>query len=316
MRFRYLFMAIGSALVLAALFLTDPLGGSMTVDWMLRSARFVMGVALVFYGYRAVTDYPEADGRDLHIAAGGQPTGAGLALVARSLTYVAMAIIFMAVASDAGAQSVRTYIPAQAPQHLPLMAQLQKQNFPDMPTPWMMAGQVEKESCITLTHSRCWNAKSRLKTSREEGAGFGQITRAYYASGKTRFDALDELRAKHPELAQWNWGNVYERTDLQLLAIVLKNRDNWGTFHAVKDRSERLSFALKSYNRGTGGVMSEIRVCGLTKGCDPQRFAGHAGDTCTASRKPLYGNRSACDISLAYVPGIEVRSPKYRAWFA
>jgi hypothetical protein len=317
MRFRYLFMALGSALALTALFLTDPLGGNVTLGWLLGAARFVFGVALVFFGFRAVSDYDEADGQELHELARHAPVGAGLALVYRGLVMVAMAIVFATVAGNAGAQDVRSTIPAQAPQHLPTLKALQRAHWPIMPTPWVLAGQIEKESCITLKHSRCWNATSRLKSAREEGAGLGQITRTWRADGSLRFDALAELKARHPALAAWNWGNVYQRPDLQLLAIVLKNRDNWATFAAVRDPEQRLIFSTLAYNRGVGGVQAEMRACKLTAGCDPQRWAGHVERTCTASRQPLYGGRSACDISRAYpLSVIEVRAPKYRGWFA
>lgn len=177
-----------------------------------------------------------------------------------------------------------------------------------------MGGLIEKESCITTRHSRCWNATSRLKSAREEGAGFGQITRAYYASGRLRFDALAELKAKHPELAAWNWGNVYVRPDLQLLAIVLKLRDNWVYFAGVPAEEDRIRFAVKSYNRGLGGVKAEMQACRLMAGCTPTKFVGHAGEVCTASRKVIYGRRSACDISLKYVPDVYKRAIKYIGW--
>lgn len=311
-RFRYLFMALGSALVLAALFVTDPLGGSVTAAWLLQSARFVVLVALVFFGLRALADYPEADGRDLHRMAQQTATGAGLALVYRGLTLVAMALLALAVAGNAGAQPV----PANAPRHLPTLATLQAQHWPAMPTPWVLAGQVEKESCLTLRHSRCWDATARLKSAREEGAGLGQLTRTWRPDGSLRFDALAEMRAAHPALAALSWSNIYQRPDLQLLAIVLKNRDNWSIFRAVPDPAQRLIFSTLAYNRGVGGVQSEMRACRLSPGCDPQRWAGHVERTCTASRKPLYAGRSACDISRAYpLDVIERRAPKYRPWW-
>jgi hypothetical protein len=317
MRFRYLFLAVGSALALAALFLTDPLGGAVTGSWLIGAARFVFGVGLVFFGFRALSDYPEADGQRLHRAAMLEPTGAGLALIYRGLVFVALAIVFFAVAGNAGAQDVRSFIPAQAPQHLPTLRAVQRAQWPAMPAPWVLAGQIEKESCITLKHPRCWNAASRLKSAREEGAGLGQITRTWRADGSLRFDALAEMRAAHPELAAWSWSNVYQRPDLQLLAIVLKNRDNWGAFAAVRDPAQRLIFSTLSYNRGVGGVRSEMRACALAPGCDPQRWAGNVERTCTASRQPLYGGRSACDISRAYpLDVIERRAPKYRGWMA
>jgi len=316
-RFRYLFMALGSALALAALYLSDPLGGAVTSGWLIGSARFVFGVALVYFGFRALSDYPEADGQMLHQIAKMAPVGAGLALVYRGLVFVALAMVFAAVAGNASAQDARTYIPAQAPQHLPALKDLMARHWPAMPTPWVLAGQIEKESCITLKHPRCWNATSRLKSQREEGAGLGQITRTWRVDGSLRFDALAELKAQHPALAALNWGNVYQRPDLQLLAIVLKNRDNHAAFAAVHSERERLILATLAYNRGVGGVKAEMRACRLKAGCDPQRWAGHVETTCTASRRPLYAGRSACDISRAYpLDVIDRRAPKYRALMA
>lgn len=313
MRFRHLFMALGSALALAALYLADPLGGAVTSSWLIGSARFVFGVALVFFGFRALSDYPEADGQKLHRAAMLEPTGAGLALIYRGLVFVALAIIFATVAGNANAQDVRTYIPAQAPQHLPTLRTLVAKHWPAMPTPWVLAGQIEKESCITLKHSRCWNATSRLKSAREEGAGMPMLTRTWRADGSLRFDALAELKAQHPALAAMTWGNVYQRADLQLLAVVLKNRDNHATFAAVPDYRDRLILATLAYNRGVGGVRAEMRACALKAGCNPHKWAGHVETTCTASRQPLYAGRSACDISRAYpLDVIDRRAPKYR----
>lgn len=319
MRFRNIYLVAVMAAVLVGLFLTDPLGGSVTASWLLGAARFVVGVGLIFTGWKALSDYKDgvADGEALHLAASKSPIGAGLALVYRGLVFVALAIVFWAVAGNANAQDVRTYIPAQAPQHLPTLKALQVKHWPTMPAPEVLAGQIEKESCITLRHPRCWNATSRLKSAREEGAGLGQITRTWRTDGSLRFDALAELRAAHPELAALNWGNVYQRPDLQLLGIVLKARDNWAAFAGVRDPAQRQIFATLAYNRGVGGVRSEIRACGLTPGCDPQRWAGHVERTCTASRQPLYGGRSACDISRAYpLDVIERRAPKYRRWMA
>jgi hypothetical protein len=104
-------MAVGSAAVLVALLLTDPLSGVVTANWILNTARFVFAVSMAFFGYRAVTDYPEADGQMLHTIAGRSPVGAGLALVARALVIIAMALLFNAVAE---AQT----LPTNAYQHM------------------------------------------------------------------------------------------------------------------------------------------------------------------------------------------------------
>ena len=314
MRFRSVFMLLGGLAVLGLLFFTDPLGGSVTAEWALRSARFILYVGLVFLGLRALTDYRSASSEMLHEAAKQSPTGAGLALVHRALLVLALAVL---AATSAFAQPVRTYIPVQAPEHLPALSSAINQHWPALPQRHLLAGQIEKESCISLTHSRCWNATSRLKTAREEGAGLAQITRAWHTTGaragQLRFDALQELKDKHPGLlGGLNWSNVYQRPDLQLLVVVLKNRDNALRFSGVAP-DQHSHFWLTSYNRGVGGVQAEMRACQLQTGCDPRRWVGHVERTCTASRQPLYAGRSACDISRAYAPDIiNVRAPKYR----
>ena len=91
-------------------------------------------------------------------------------------------------------------IPRLAEVYLSLLVSTQQQYWPAAPEPWMMAAQVEKETCITLTHSKCWSPRAELKTSRENGIGFGQATRAYNADGSIRFDKISELRAAHPSV--------------------------------------------------------------------------------------------------------------------
>ena len=64
------------------------------------------------------------------------------------------------------------------------------------------SGLIEHESCIPLTHSRCWSAKAELNTKwpngkqREQGIGFGQITRAYTEAGSIRLDVLNDLKKR------------------------------------------------------------------------------------------------------------------------
>lgn len=306
-RFRYVFIVLGTALALSAMFMRDAFDGALALDWLTRASRFVIGVGLVFWGFRAVSDYKEADGEDLHRIARGSAHGAGLALVYRGLVFLALAVVFHSVAS---AQTV----PANAHQHLPTLKRAVQAYWPSMPRPEALAGQIEKESCITLTHSRCWSTTSRLKSAREEGAGLAQITRTYRADGSVRFDALAEMKAAHPvALANLSWENVYRSPREQVAIVVLKNRDNWAVFRHMADDSSRLYATIKSYNRGVGGVLAEVKQCGRTPGCDPRRFVGHVGKVCTASRTPIYGTRSACDISLAYpFDVVDKRAPKYR----
>lgn len=181
----------------------------------------------------------------------------------------------------------------------------------------MLASLVEHESCIGLTHSKCWNPKSRLKSSREEGAGFGQITRAYRADGRIRFDALAEIKSKHPvELYEWSWQNVYDRPDLQLRGLVLKSRDNYEYYRKSTDAVNALYFADAAYNGGISGLDRERAACAMSKTCDASKWFGNVERFCLKSNVALYGNRSACDINRHHVKDVfNIRANKYQLWW-
>jgi hypothetical protein len=177
---------------------------------------------------------------------------------------------------------------------------------------------IEHESCISLKHSRCWDPSSRLKTTREEGAGFFQLTRAYNNSGGIRFDVISELRSKYPkELYELNWSNVYQRPDLQIRAGILKSKENYLQFEKIAENTiEALAFADAAYNGGIGGVNTERRACYISKGCDHTRWFNNVELYCMKSKSALYGNRSACDINRHHVRDvILVRSSKYSKFF-
>lgn len=227
-----------------------------------------------------------------------------------------IALIAIFISFNVLAQNVKTYIPEKATQYLPVLKLAQVKYWDDHPIPNALGALVEHESCISLKHSRCWNPKSSLKTQREEGAGFGQITRAYKTDGSIRFDALQEMKDKHPVLREWSWGNVYIRPDLQLTAVVLKSHDDYKKLYMVKDPIARLHFTDAAYNGGIGGVNNERRACGLNKNCNPQLWFGNVEHTCLKSKKPLYSGRSACDINRHHVIDVfNVRAEKYKIFF-
>lgn len=311
-RFRYVFLLGGSALVLAALYLTDPDQGVTTAMLMLSLVTPIIAVAFAHLARKALHDYPEADARRLFDKARESAHGAGLALVALSIVFLGLMILFSGVAR---AQDVRTYIPPAAEALRATFQAEQARHWPDHPRRELLPALVEHESCITLRHARCWNASSRLKSPREEGAGLGQITRAWHPDGRLRFDALQEMRERHPALREWSWANVYQRPDLQLRGLILKVRGDFQALGMVEDPGQRLAFADAAYNGGLGGVQRDRRACGLKAGCDPQRWFGHVEGTCTKSRVALYAGRSACDINRHHVHDVlMVRSPKYRGW--
>ena len=172
---------------------------------------------------------------------------------------------------------------------------------------------IEHESCISLTHSRCWTPTAQLKTAREEGAGLGQLTRAWRPDGTLRFDALAGLKQQHPALAGLSWQNIYSSPGLQMRAVVLQSRGNFQALRAVPDPMERLAFTDAAYNGGLGGLQQERRACTLRAGCDAQRWWSHVERVCLKSRAALYAGRSACDINRHHVHDVlRVRAPRYR----
>lgn len=312
MRFRTLFLAGGSAIVLGALFATDPDRGISTSMLLLTMVTPLLAVLFAHLARKALHDYPEADARRLFGKAAEHPIGAGLALVALSIVVYGLLALF---GSAARAQDVRSYIPPAAHAHRATFHAEHQAQWPDHPRPAALPALAEHESCIHLRHARCWNAAARLKSQREEGAGIGQITRAWNPDGTLRFDALAELRARHPALRELSWANVYQRPDLQIRALVLKVRGDFQALRTIEDPHQRLAFADAAYNGGLGGVQRDRRMCQVTPACDPQRWFGHVEGTCTKSRAPLYAGRSACDINRHHVHDVlHVRAPKYQAW--
>lgn len=305
-RFRHLFLAGGSAAVVAALYLTDPDGGLSTGMLLLGLVAPLVAVAFAHLARKALHDYPEADARRLFARAGEHPIGAGLALVALALVISALLGLFGRAARAEG-------VPQAAYQYLPTLRAELAEHWPAAPLPAYVAGLIDHESACPRPSS-CWRPSARLKSAREEGAGLGQITRAWRPDGSLRFDALAEMRERHPALAAWSWDNVYQRPELQLRAVVLMSRELYGALAMVSDPTERLRMADAAYNGGLAGLQRERRACGQTPGCDPQRWLGHVAEQCLKSRAALYGQRSACDINRHHVHDVvDVRTPRYAA---
>lgn len=213
------------------------------------------------------------------------------------------------------AQDVRTFIPERANQYLPTLSAQVKEVWPMFYAPHYFPALIEHESCLSLRHSRCWSPTSRLKSAREEGAGLGQLTRAYREDGSLRFDALAEARKLDPRgLNELRWDTVYQRPDLQMRVVVLMTRQTWNRLlPLVPMDNPRLAMTDAAYNGGLGGLLNERRACGMRPGCDPNLWFAHVEGVCLKSKKPLYAGRNACDINRHHVQDVLLtRMPKYR----
>lgn len=227
------------------------------------------------------------------------------------LALISLSIICPSVVS---AQNVKTYIPTNAYKYQEAFkAQVYKLE-PDTNYPEYYPALTEQESCISLTHRRCFDPTSELLTDREQGSGFGQITRAYNKDGTIRFDSLEDLRKRHMnELKELSWSNVKQRPDLQIDQLILMTSDNHKSLWQIKSELERYKMADAAYNEGIGKLKKERLQCSLTGGCDPQFWKGNVEKiNLYPNAKPIYGTRTAYDITREHVYNVfELRMHKY-----
>lgn len=214
------------------------------------------------------------------------------------------------------APGLRAQVPPQALQHLPTLVSVQRSIWPDAPMPAFLAAQVEQESCISLKHSKCWNPRAELKTSREWGRGLGQVTTAYREDGSIRFDKQAELRMRFPSLRGWTIDR-WDDPAYQLTALVEMDKSIYRLWPDAATTRDRLGFTLSAYNGGEGGVRQDRLLCRNTGGCDPTRWFDHVERQSLKSKVAFKGyGKSPFDINREYphlVLGL--RLPKYLPYF-
>lgn len=230
------------------------------------------------------------------------------------LLLIVVALITICLTSYACAVDYKTYIPPQAFTYKGVIQSELDTYFPSIPEYNYVPSLIEHESCISLTHSRCWNSKSELRTKRELGIGLGMVTVAYNPDGSIRFDTLKELKNNNKEaLKDLYWENIYQRPDLQIRALILLVRNDYTRLRDVPDAIERLKMTDSAYNGGLGGLFKERRACGIAANCDPNIWDGHVEVYCLKSKKVLYGNRSPAMINRDHVRDTFYNKlPKYR----
>lgn len=221
----------------------------------------------------------------------------------------------MIISSCTYAQNPREYIPERAFENRDYLYNALEERVPEIPDYNFVAALIEHESCVSLKHSRCWNANSVLKNSREHSIGYFQIARKFKPDGTVYADTLAGLKRNYKEeLKELNWGNMASRPDLQMKAGTLLIAENWRAMSSVKDPYERMYFVDAAHNAGTGNIRKDIRACGTITGCNPEKWFGNVEKTCVRSNKPIkaYGNRSVCQINRDHVNDVfNIRKPKY-----
>lgn len=242
------------------------------------------------------------------------PIGAGLSFLGICLLGAAL---FFGLISLAKGQDVRTFVPVNAKPLLPELKKVQKETWSSMELPSYFGALIEQESCISLKHPRCWNSTARLKTSREEGAGLGQFTRAWDAQGRLRFDAIAEVRKLDPKgLADFSWETVYQRADLSMRAIVVKSKD-CATRLLRQAPSltpyNRTAFCDAAYNGGYGGMLADRQLCGMVNDCNANVWFGNVERHSNKNQQRWQGyGKSAFQINREHVTfAMFIRRPKY-----
>ena len=223
-------------------------------------------------------------------------------------------IILLTIFTSVNCYSQKNYIPKQAYNYRDIIYEETLEYYRESPHYNYIPSLIEHESCISLTHSKCWNPSSRLKTSREEGAGLGQLTRAFNPDGSIRFDSLSNLKRNYPkQLSELSWGNIYVRADLQIRAIELMVNETYKSLYNIDNVEARLHMTDSAYNGGLRDLQRSRRECGLARNCNPGIWFDNVERYCVKSKKSLYGNRSACDINIHHVKDVfKSKLPKYQ----
>ena len=274
-------LRIGGLLVLATaiMFLSTPLamlvGEPAFAPWGAFAGLAVYGVALSHLLRRLM--FPYIDMEKIHDRANDTPTGSGLVFLGMSVILAAFLVLMSSL--------VRAEVPPNATKYLPVLKAEQSKYWADMSRIELLAAQVEQETCLRPTHRNCWSpmaTNKNPKNKNELGIGLGQITKT------SRMDALGDLLRDYPrELAGMTWNSVriYDPA-YQLRALVLKDHQNYRRISGTASENDRLAMMFAAYNGGTGGLISDRRICMATAGCNAGIWFGHVEHT---SKKTKYG---------------------------
>jgi hypothetical protein len=230
----------------------------------------------------------------------------GVSFVGHCLLRAAMFLLF------SGAAHAAPQPPAAALAYLPLLKQQQLAYWPELQHASVLGAQIHRETG-PCPGRKCWSAHAQLRTSREQGIGFGQFTRTWTSAGTPRFDALTDIVRAHPrELAGLSWSAPYDPV-LQLRALVLKDRDIYAAVDGAASFEDRMAFTLAGYNGGAGSVRSDRLMCEATPGCDASRWRGNVERTSLKARQAVQGyGQSFFEINRGYVREIlQVFRPAY-----
>lgn len=193
--------------------------------------------------------------------------------------------------------------------HKDTLVKVMQTSWNDISIPSVIPGLIEQETCISLTHPKCWSRFAKLETSREYGFGLGQLTVT------NRFNAFEEVKALDSRLKDWKWDDRFN-AEYQMIATVAMLKRNFKVFRSAEKEIDRYAFALAAYNGGIGGIQSDQRICRNTKGCNPNLWFGHVEHTSLKKKTAVTGyGKSFFEINRKYPVNIlYVRRFKYKPY--
>jgi len=193
--------------------------------------------------------------------------------------------------------------------HKDTLIKVMQTSWNDISIPSVIPGLIEQETCISLTHSKCWSRFATLETSREYGFGLGQLTVT------SSFNAFEEVKALDSRLKDWKWDDRFN-AEKQMIAVVVMLKRNFKVFRSAEKEIDQYAFALAAYNGGIGGIQSDQRICRNTKGCNPNLWFGHVEHTSLKKKTAVVGyGKSFFEINRQYPVNIlNVRRFKYKPY--
>lgn len=189
-------------------------------------------------------------------------------------------------------------LPKLATLYIPVLLAQVTALWPEMPAPSMLAAQVEQETCVTLTSSKCWNPRAELKTAREYGFGLGQLTVT------PKFNNFEAAKTWDKSLARWQWSDRFD-PKMQLGALVAYDRNLYRSIRFGATDTDRLAFMFSAYNGGLGGVLKDRALCDHTRGCNPDVWFGNVEHTSFRAKTAVTGyGQSFFQINRGYVANV------------
>lgn len=186
-------------------------------------------------------------------------------------------------------------LPPNAQIYLPVLQAEIARGWPSANPGSMLAAMIERETCVSLKSPKCWSPKAELRTSREYGFGFPQLTIT------PKFNKFEEVKRLDASLSRWEWSDRYNPV-YQLRALVVMNRFDYERLSMVPDGWQRMAMTASAHNGGLGGVFADQRLCKTLPGCNPLVWFGNVEAHSTKSSTKVSGyGQSFRDINRSYV---------------